>query len=573
MKTLLLPALFIGLFTNQAMAAVNGTIDNIVARSSGVILSGWACEVGDDKPIQVTVYVGGPNTGGHKIKTELANVPAAPGVAKACETISTQHRFQILLSESELKVYSGKAIYVYGVASKGNRREFPLNNSGSFKVPAGSNNSGGENKTGNDISGNNIREKNDGGQVGDGADFQAPRRGPIVKVSNPYIVTQKLRAGSVEIGVSDMGGGYVNYFNIPGLGNVVSAKYGRGWQGSLRDLLHSGRYNPTQAGFTDTAGAPVRVILQKDQIIIPPFQMPLFGDPVFDFTEHEDLAPEAGDYNDGGTRDKDGINEAGKSQDDELRSEFDYEGFYKDVSALTAKYNVSTIQHYYRNTYVRKPGAILQFGPAAILEDGGKVYKPEFIVDDVSKLLPGNQTPGKVDLSKVIFTAYGARLKTSAGFNTGMWIENGKWQTLDKSKISGRGNEKTFQINNPNEKRNGKLPLLDNNLLILARGADPNNSMAIGIYAPENSINTFQTLGRDFKTGEVKYSEDRRTLSIMMFSEVIEEQIDIRTRYYLTGLMAPNRAKQGIVEGVQHETYILYGTPANILKAINEIKD
>jgi len=556
------------------MAAVNGTIDNVVTRSSGVILSGWACDVGDNEPIQVTVYLGGPNTGGgKKIKTVLANVAAAPAVAKACATNSAEHRFHILLSNSEVNTYSGKTIFVYGVASTGNRREFPLNNSGKFTVPTGGNNSAGENKKANDTSGITIREDKNAVKADDGAEFQAPRRGPVVKVSNPNIVTQKLRAGSVEIGVSDMGGGYVNYFNIPGLGNVVSANYGRGWQGSIRDQLHSGRYNPTQAGFTDTAGAPVRVIQQKDQIIIPAFQMPLFGDPVFDFTEHEDLAPEAGDYNDGGSRDKDGINEAGKTQDDELRSEFDYEGSYKDASDLTAKYNVSTIQHYYRNTYVRNPGAILQFGPAAILEDGGKVYKPEFIVDDVSKLLPGNQTPGKVDLSKIIFTAYGARLKTSAGFNTAMWVENGQWQTLDKSKFFGRGNEKTFQIKNPNEKRNEKFPLLDNNLLILARGANPNSSMAIGIYAPDNSINTLQTLGRDIKTGDVKYSEDRRTLSTMMFSVVIEEQIDIRTRYYLTGLMAPNRAKQGIVEGVQHETYILYGTPANILKAINELKD
>lgn len=60
----------------------------------------------------------------------------------------------------------------------------------------------------------------------------------------------------MTIGFSDKGGGYVNYVDIDGSGNINGYGFGRGWQSSVRDRLHNGRYNPTQAGFVDAAGAP-----------------------------------------------------------------------------------------------------------------------------------------------------------------------------------------------------------------------------------------------------------------------------------------------------------------------------
>jgi len=404
------------------------------------------------------------------------------------------------------------------------------------------------------------------------SNFKAPNRGPIVQESNPYVTTHYLYAGNIAIGVSDLGGGYVNYFSVPGSENIASAQYGKGWQGSIRDHLHSGRYNPTQAGFMDNAGAPVIVNNTVNKISIPPFQMALFGDPVYDFTQHEDLVKDYSGYKDSGRLDKDGIDESGKSQDAELRSEFDYQGHYENVSNLTSQYDVSAIKHIYRNTYVRSPNAIKQFGPSAILESGEPVYKPSRITTDVSKLLPGNQTTSAIDLSGVVFTAYGIRIKTSAGFNFGMWHDGAKWNSVNKSSFDGRGNEKKFQINESSlEPRNNKYKKLNNNLLILSKGTSANSSAAIGIYAPNSNRNKYQLIGRDGKTGDIEYSEDRRTLSLMMFSHVTSSQLGIRTRYFLTGLMAPNRGKNGHVEGVRHETYILYGTPENILRAISQL--
>ena len=92
---------------------------------------------------------------------------------------------------------------------------------------------------------------------------------PVVSTSDPSVVTHRLKIGDIEIGFSDQGGGYLNYLDVGDGKNIVSARYGRGWQGSLRDELHSGRYNPTQAGFTDFAGTPVTLVLTDKRLSIP----------------------------------------------------------------------------------------------------------------------------------------------------------------------------------------------------------------------------------------------------------------------------------------------------------------
>ena len=164
---------------------------------------------------------------------------------------------------------------------------------------------------------------------------EALAREPIVKKSDPAVVTHRLKVGDITVGFSDMGGGYLNLLDMGDGKNIVSAKYGRGWQGSLRDQFHGGRYNPTQAGFTDYAGAPVKLVLTNKKLSIPSFNLPLYGDPVFDFTQHEDLVPDYRGYKDKGKTDTDGLDESELSQDDELRSEFDFEGFYENSFATS----------------------------------------------------------------------------------------------------------------------------------------------------------------------------------------------------------------------------------------------
>jgi hypothetical protein len=112
----------------------------------------------------------------------------------------------------------------------------------------------------------------------------------VVSGSSPSRVTHTLESvvGSKRavIGVNDRGGGYINSVLLYGYGidgvNIAIPDFGKGWQGSIRDSLHGGRYNPTQAGFRDLFGAPVSVV-KDSTLLVRQFAMPLYGDPVYDF--------------------------------------------------------------------------------------------------------------------------------------------------------------------------------------------------------------------------------------------------------------------------------------------------
>jgi len=401
---------------------------------------------------------------------------------------------------------------------------------------------------------------------------QGEERPPIVRTSDPTLVTHKLKVGPITFGFSDQGGGYLNLVDFGDGQNIVSATYGRGWQGSLRDRLHGGRYNPTQAGFTDTAGAPVRLIAAEHSITIPKFNLPLYGDPVFDFTEHEDLVPDFKGYKDNGNSDTDGLEESEWTQDDELRSEFDFEGLYEDATALAGG-TIPVLRFYSRYTYARPPKAIRQFGKRAVLADGNPVIAESARVKDISPMLPGNQTATDDDLSEVVFTAYGTRLLTSSGYTTPMWFAGGKWQTLSAEAINGRGKEREFSLKGSQGGVKPQTETLDSDFLVLAKGDNPDASPAIGLYTPSGGdINTHQILGIDQTNGRVVYREDRRTLNKILFSRVIPTQVDMRSRLNLTGMLAPGHGRANVVEALQNETFVLFGTPNQIRGCVEKLQ-
>jgi hypothetical protein len=110
------------------------------------------------------------------------------------------------------------------------------------------------------------------------------------------------------IGVNDRGGGYINSVLLHGFGidgvDIVVTDFGKGWQGSVRDNLHGGRYNPTQAGIRDQFGAPVSVV-KNSTLLVEQFAMPLYGDPVFDFLANETGGVADAYPKDGGNSDAD----------------------------------------------------------------------------------------------------------------------------------------------------------------------------------------------------------------------------------------------------------------------------
>ncbi|WP_129589625.1 hypothetical protein [Rubritalea profundi] len=403
---------------------------------------------------------------------------------------------------------------------------------------------------------------------------------PIVKKSDPTVVTHKLRIGKITVGFSDTGGGYLNYLDLGDGKNIVSPRYGRGWQGSLRDQLHSGRYNPTQAGFHDHAGAPVTLVLSKKRLVIPKFNLPLYGDPVFDFTQHEDLVYDHKGYKDNGKTDTDGLDESKLTQDDELRSEFDFEGVYENATALGGG-KIPILRFYCRYTYARNPKVILQFGKKAKKVDGKPIIDERSRVPDISAGLRGKQAATDVDLSNIIFTAYGIRLFTKTGYTTPMWYEDGKWKSVTRESVKGRGKEKQFDLTAPAAKKtkkgkkakNSKTPsVLKSQFLLWAKGKNPKTSPAIALYYPVRSrYNSKSILGVDRKTGREVYREDRSIRNFIFFSHVIPDQIGIRTRFMLSGMLAPKHGKPNVLEALEHETFILFGTPNEILAAVRAL--
>lgn len=412
--------------------------------------------------------------------------------------------------------------------------------------------------------------------VNGGAEEASNANGPIVKQSDPAKVTHKLKIGDLTFGFSDTGGGYLNHLDLGDGKNVVSPNYGRGWQGSLRDRLHSGRYNPTQAGFHDHAGAPVSVKLSKNRLTIPRFHLPLYGDPVFDFTQHEDLVYDFKGYKDGGKSDTDGLDESKWTQDDELRSEFDFEGVYENATHMGGG-EIPILRYYCRYTYARDPKAILQFGAAAKKKDGKQVLDERMHVKDISAILPGEQASTDVDLANIIFTAYGFRLFTKTGYTTPMWYEDGEWKSVTRKSVSGRGNEKQFELAPPatpqalKKRKQGAQPaVLKSQFLLWAKGNDPESSPAIALYCPmHGKFNAKPFVGLEKKSGKEVYRENRNQRSVIFFSHVIPDQIGVRSRFFQAGMLAPKHGNPDVIEALDHETFLLFGTPEQIRKAVS----
>jgi hypothetical protein len=94
--------------------------------------------------------------------------------------------------------------------------------------------------------------------------------------SDPTGVAEWITSGDFSFGFNENGGGAISCIfadpsagqpsrcdSLAGDANLVSPGYGRSWQMSFRDDLHSNRYNPTQAGFRDSWGTPTP-LLQGD---------------------------------------------------------------------------------------------------------------------------------------------------------------------------------------------------------------------------------------------------------------------------------------------------------------------
>ncbi|MDF7824498.1 hypothetical protein P4B35_10780 [Pontiellaceae bacterium B12227] len=399
----------------------------------------------------------------------------------------------------------------------------------------------------------------------------------VAAESDPALTTHSIVSGGFELGISDVGGGYINRLTLPGIGDVmgpVTDRYGRGGQSAIRDALHGSRYNPTQAGFSDQAGTVCRVVESLDNTVLAVAPRPccLFrGDGKFDFTEWENLVSD--NYTEsGGSNDWDTIDESllAGQQATEITSEFDYFCTYE----VCTNASIPGFRHYYEYQYVRDPGhCILQ-------HNLGPLYDPVAgEVTDLSVDAPsGVDAASSNDLGVLQFSI-------SIRMDRELWAPEycGRVYGLDISDLAmeSRGSNATVRTYYKNTEFASRAPgyvfpsyaTVQVPLFILADSDDVDQSGALGLYFPDSDINVNSVVGVDSESGVVVYKDDRR-----LHMETRDSPFRISTmqwdgfRGYLLGMLNPTRTPEGTHEVLRGEFYLLYGSPREIFESAQSIE-
>jgi hypothetical protein len=399
----------------------------------------------------------------------------------------------------------------------------------------------------------------------------------VVAESDPALTTHSIFSGGFELGISDVGGGYINRLALPGIGDVmgpISDRFGRGGQSAIRDQLHGSRYNPTQAGFSDEAGTICRIheTLDDSALVVSPRPCALFrGDGLFDFTEWENLVPD--NYTEsGGSNDWDTIDESalvGK-QATEVTSEFDYYCTYEVCTNST----IPGFRHYYEYRYVREPGHCL------LQHNLGPLYDPVAgEVTDLSADWPAGVYPASSNDMGVLQFSISIRMDRDLwapeyyGYVTGSGIANLVMRERGSNVIARTFYQNTgFASRAPGYVFPGyasvQVPLF-----ILAESDDIDQGGALGLYFPDSDVNINSIVGVDDDTGAVVYKDDRR-----LHMETRDSPFRIPTmqwdgfRGYLLGMLNPTDTPEGTHEVLRGEFYMLYGSPREIFESAQLIQ-
>lgn len=377
------------------------------------------------------------------------------------------------------------------------------------------------------------------------------------------ITTHEIRSGNVVLGFSEFGGGYINKLAIPGIGDVVAreaARFGRGGQVTIRDRLHGGKYNPTQAGFTATAGTHVTITSNGSEATVERRPVALWhGDGKYDFTEWEDLAPDP--YrNDRGNSDEDGLDERNLPgrQATEITSEFDLLVQYSDAMR-THGVAIPAFRFYYEFSYIRPPGHAMQQFRA-----GTPTYRPQAAPAKIVNRNPAGATsaPTPTTLAGILLSSV-LRGDTAVFDPKAVFVPDSAGRLVTVRPPTGPARNQT---------RGGEdddSDLLDAaSLVIFASSSNPNEGVAIGFVQPDSTVNREAVVGRNVSNHSVVYTDNRTTRSHMLGNPRRTGALwQLGARVELSGLLSRNEAPQGVYETLRGESFILVGTPAQILQA------
>ena len=543
---------------------------------AGLTIQGWACQPGSNERIKVrAIRLAPAEKGGYFVDQSIAN-ETGPGngdtvIKNQCGSSFRGQRFTLRMSGADLHQYGGQALYVYGVATD-NQTLIPLTLSGggtSSVIPF-------------------VKAKTYACKTGRTCFYPqtaSANTKSIVRTAPPdtSVGDTRLVSDGATFGFYAGGGGYLNYFTFPDSSTDIvgplSSLFGRGAQSSIRDQLHSGVYNPTQAGFTAHGGTSVQMSKTKDgkTINMPSRQVVLFdADRRYDFTQNENLTPDL--YaNDGGNSDMDHFTDVPGRQDLEVKSEFDYKGNYSDCSKTAG---IACVRNYFEYSFVRQADALRQFiSPDAKLVDGTPVLDQSklgaTITSEYGSSVDG--TADKYDLADVF-------LRWTFRF------DNAKWNPQFRYLVKSDGTLTNAQLRNTDLNQNTSVNYKQ--AVIIADSNNPDSGKALALYSPASDINTKQVVTRKYD-GEVTHLENRiKTSGSASQQNVIdskgrlaavgshdgEDMSVFGITDVLTGLLNPRKLNTNTTsfpdtryESLRNEIYILEGTPNQIKDAIARI--
>ena len=392
-----------------------------------------------------------------------------------------------------------------------------------------------------------------------GIESAAARPFKIIASSSRRTTTHQLTSGNVTLGITDYGGGASNQFLMPSLADISdneADRYGRMGQVAVRDSVHGGRYNPTQAGFHETLGTQCEVTASPGKLTVEPHGIALWhGDGQYDFTRWENIG--ADPYtNDGGNSDKDGLDEENLSvvingvtysnQEAEVYSEYDYYGTYEDYKGKLG-IQIPAFRHYHETRFIRVPGHCVNQH-----REGTPLYDPASLSPDMSATQPAGSFPGT-----------GKKLNNPISAWNFRW-DNAKWTAGYRYFPNATG--WTVQA------RTGVLreDNLPKQAVIVAETNVATMGRAIGFYRPTGEINDFPVIGIVEATGAISYKDTRTNLRRTVdepFTDAGSMSVPgFTTR--IRGLIARDRLPVGIFESWREELFIFYGTPQEIMDAI-----
>jgi hypothetical protein len=383
----------------------------------------------------------------------------------------------------------------------------------------------------------------------------------IIALSDPTITTHELTSGDFTLGVTDYGGGSINKMVIPGVGDISTReadRYGRMGQMAVRDSLHGGRYNPTQAGFYEYLGTQCEITTNPGKLTLEPRGIALWhGDGQYDFTEWENIGRDPYD-NDGGNSDIDGLDESNlevvingrtfTKQEAEVYSEYDFYGSYEDYKGRLG-IETSAIRHYAEFRFIREPGhCVYQH------REGTKLYNPALIQGDISVEQPrGTHRGTEGELSNPI-KAWNLRFDNAEWDPNYRFVNRGSSQWVAEFRRTG-----IYRVDNPFRMA-----------IIVAESNDPDTGRAMGIYYPKSEINNYPIIGVVEATGEIAYKDPRTNLLKAVEDRTVVRgamtKIGFTTR--IRGMISRDRLPQGVYETWREEYFIFYGTPRQIMDAI-----